>query len=71
MALPKIAVIPTGGTIQNGQPLVTSAKAGGPLNVLRPQHLHEPVPVKISKEDLDGNLLPLGPNEESFWTATL
>jgi len=71
MALPKIAVIPTGGTIQNGQPLVTSAKAGGSLNVLRPQRLHEPVPVKISKEDLDGNPLPLGPNEEAFWTATL
>ena len=71
MALPKIAVIPTGGTIQNGQPLVTSDKAGGSLNVLRPQHLHEPVAVKISKEDLDGNPLLLDSNETPFWTATL
>ncbi len=71
MALPKIAVIPTGGTIQNGQPLVAAAKAGGPLNILRPQRLHETVSVKISKEDLDGNPLPLDSNEEPFWTATL
>ncbi len=71
MTLPKIAIVPTGGTIQNGQPLVTSAKAGGPLNVLRPQRLYEPVTVKIAREDLDGNSLPPESSEEPFWTAML
>ena len=71
MALPKIAIIPTGGTIQNGQPLVSSSKAGGDFNLLRPQRLHEPVAVKIAKEDLDGNPLTIGPNEEPYWDVTL
>ena len=72
MALPKIAIIPTGGTIQNGQPLVTSTKAGGTFNLLRPQRLHESVSVKIAKEDLDGNPLTIGTGENrigaSHWT---
>ncbi len=71
MTLPKIAIVPTGGTIQNGQPLVTSSKAGGPLNVLRPQRLYEPVTIKIAREDLDGNSLPPESSEEPFWIATL
>ena len=71
MALPKIAIIPTGGTIQNGQPLVTSTKAGGVFNLLRPQRLHESVSVKISKEDLDGNPLSTGANEDPYWSVTL
>ncbi len=71
MALPKIAIIPTGGTIQNGQPLVTSTKAGGAFNLLRPQRLHESVSVKISKEDLDGNPLSTGANEDPYWSVTL
>ena len=71
MALPKIAIIPTGGTIQNGQPLVTSTKAGGIFNLLRPQRLHEPASVKIAKEDLDGNPLPTGDDEETYWSVTL
>ena len=71
MTLPKIAIVPTGGTIQNGQPLVTSAKAGGPLNVLRPQRLYEPVTIKIAREDLDGNSLSPESSEEPFWTAML
>lgn len=70
-ALPKVVIIPTGGTIQNSQPFVTSTKAGGPLNLLRPQNLYEPVTVKIAKEDIDGNPLPLAPGEEPFWTVTL
>jgi L-asparaginase len=70
-ALPKVVIIPTGGTIQNSQPFVTSSKAGGPLNVLRPQNLYEPVTVKIAKEDIDGNPLPLAPGEEPFWLVTL
>ena len=48
---PTIAIVPTGGTIQNGLPFVTSSKAGGPLNVLRAQRLHEPVTVRIRRED--------------------
>ena len=71
MALPKIAIIPTGGTIQNGQPLVTSTKAGGTFNLLRPQRLHESVSVKIAKEDLDGNPLTIGTGEEPYWSVTL
>ena len=71
MALPKITIIPTGGTIQNGQPLVSSSKAGGDFNLLRPQRLHEPVAVKIAKEDLDGSPLTIGPNEEPYWDVTL
>ena len=52
---PTIAIVPTGGTIQNGLPFVTSSMAGGPLNVLRAQRLHEPVTVRIRREDRDGN----------------
>jgi L-asparaginase len=57
MALPKVAIIPTGGTIQNGQPLVTSTKAGGGFDVLRAQRLHDPVTVNITNADIDGNPL--------------
>jgi len=71
MALPKIAIIPTGGTIQNGQPLVSSSKAGGEFNLLRPQRLHEPVSVKIAKEDLDGNPLTTDTSEDPYWNVTL
>ncbi|MDA1096595.1 MAG: asparaginase domain-containing protein [Chloroflexi bacterium] len=71
MARPRIAIVPTGGTIQNGQPLVTSAKAGGPLALLRAQRLYESVSVRIAKEDADGNPLPLTPGVEPFWTADL
>ena len=71
MALPQIAIVSTGGTIQNSQPFVTSAKAGGSVDVLRPQKLYEPVVVKIAREDIDGNPLPVGPGEEPYRTATL
>ena len=71
MALPKIAIVPTGGTIQNSQPFVTSTKAGGPHNVLRPQRLHDSVIVHIAKEDVDGNPLPITNGEEPYWEATL
>ncbi len=55
MALPKVAIIPTGGTIQNGQPLVTSSKAGGRFDVLRAQRLQDPVTVNIANADISGN----------------
>ncbi|MFQ6029907.1 MAG: asparaginase [Dehalococcoidia bacterium] len=71
MALPKVVIVPTGGTIQNGQPLVSSNKAGGDLNLLRAQRLHEAVTVKIAKEDLDGNPMSLNAGEDPFWTTTL
>ena len=71
MALPKVVIVPTGGTIQNGQPLVSSSKAAGELNLLRAQRLHEAVTVKIAKEDLDGNPQPLPAGEDPFWTAIL
>lgn len=71
MDLPKVAIISTGGTVQNSQPFVTSAKAGGSLDVLRPQRLHEPATVKIAKEDIDGNPMSVAPGEESYWTVTL
>ena len=71
MALPKIAIVSTGGTIQNSQPFVTSSKAGGSLNVLRPQRLHEPVTIRIAKEDVDGIPIPATGDEDAFWTVTL
>ena len=55
MALPKVAIVPTGGMIQNGQPFVTSSKAGGRFDVLRAQRLHNPVTVNITNADIDGN----------------
>ena len=58
MTKPTIAIVPTGGTIQNGQPPVTSSMAGGPFNVLRAQRLHEGVTVRIARENLDGQPLP-------------
>lgn len=66
---PTIAIVPTGGTIQNGLPFVTSSKAGGPLNVLRAQRLHEPVTVRIRREDRDGN--PLADGGGEFHEVTL
>lgn len=66
---PTIAIVPTGGTIQNGLPFVTSSKAGGPLNALRAQRLHEPVTVRIRREDRDGNPIVDGGNE--FHEVTL
>ena len=65
---PTIAIVPTGGTIQNGLPFVTSSKAGGPLNALRAQRLHEPVTVRIRREDRDGNPVTDG---EAFQEVTL
>jgi L-asparaginase len=69
--LQKVVLIPTGGTIQNSQPFITSFKAGGELNVLRPQNLYESVTVKIAKEDIDGNALPVTSTEQPYWEATL
>lgn len=66
---PTIALVPTGGTIQNGLPFVTSSKAGGPLNVLRAQRLHEPVTVRIRREDRDGN--PVDDGGDEFHEVTL
>ena len=66
---PTIAIVPTGGTIQNGLPFVTSSKAGGPLNVLRAQRLHEPVTVRIRREDRDGN--PAADGGDEFHEVTL
>ena len=66
---PTIAIVPTGGTIQNGIPFVTSGKAGGPLNVLRAQRLHEPVTVRIRREDRDGN--PVDDGGDAFHEVTL
>ena len=66
---PTIAIVPTGGTIQNGLPFVTSSKAGGPLNVLRAQRLHEPVTVRIRREDRDGN--PVADGGSEFHEVTL
>ena len=57
MTKPTIAIVPTGGTIQNGQPPVTSNLAGGNFNVLRAQRLQEPVTVRIARENLDGQPL--------------
>lgn len=66
-----MVIVPTGGTIQNTEPFVTSSKAGGTLNVRRPQRLYSPATVKIAKEDVDGRPLPLRSNEEPFWSVTL
>ena len=71
MPLPKVAIISTGGTIQNGQPFVTSNKAGGTSNILRAQRLHEPVTIKIAKEDIDGNPLEAPSGTEPYWSVTL
>ena len=70
-SLPKVVIVPTGGTIQNTEPFVTSSKAGGTLNVRRPQRLYAPATVKIAKEDVDGKALPIRSNEDPFWSVTL
>jgi L-asparaginase len=69
--LPRIAIVPTGGTIQNTQPLVTSTRAGGSVDVLRAQRLYEPVTVKIAREDADGIPLPVAPGEKPFRSTQL
>ncbi len=55
MPRPKVVIVPTGGTIQNGQPFVTSTHAGGELDVLRAQRLHDAVTLDITSADIDGN----------------
>jgi L-asparaginase len=62
-SLPRVVIIPTGGTIQNTQPWITSS--------LRAQHLYQPVTVRISREDVDGRPIPLAPGEEPFRAVTL
>ncbi len=68
---PTIVIVPTGGTIQNGLPLVTSHRAGGPLNVLRAQRLHQPVTVRIAREDRDGHSRAAADGEDAFHEVTL
>jgi L-asparaginase len=68
---PRIAIVPTGGTIQNTQPLITSTLGGGALNLLRAQRLYEPVSVKIAREDADGNPLSLERGEAPFRSVIL
>lgn len=70
-SLSKIVIVPTGGTIQNTQPFVTSSKVKGLLNTLRAQRLHEPAAVKIAKENIDGDPLPIHEGEDPFWSVTL
>ena len=55
MARPKVVIVPTGGTVQNGQPFVTSMHAGGQFDVLRAQRLHDPVTLNIARADIDGD----------------